>query len=146
MKKLTHKYAAALMLLGVVAGMELAAGTTTASAKTSNTSPWEYGKTGKYAWSAPKDDAAPLYYTNTKKNGYIWNKIFTKNCTISKTINILHGTLKNRSNVTEKCITRLPVINYQDMYGTAMLPLLFLRELVRSNQIVAILNTADCKI
>ncbi|MCM6797094.1 hypothetical protein [Levilactobacillus brevis] len=78
MKKLTHKYAAALMLLGVVAGMELAAGTTTASAKTSNTSPWEYGKTGKYAWSAPKDDAAPLYYTNTKKNGYIWNKIFTK--------------------------------------------------------------------
>ncbi|RDG03671.1 hypothetical protein DQM21_08640 [Levilactobacillus brevis] len=58
--------------------MELAAGTTTASAKTSNTSPWEYGKTGKYAWSAPKDDAAPLYYTNTKKNGYIWNKIFTK--------------------------------------------------------------------
>ncbi|ARQ93593.1 hypothetical protein EFS12_12200 [Levilactobacillus brevis] len=121
--------------------MELAAGTTTASAKTSNTSPWEYGKTGKYAWSAPKDDAAPLYYTNTKKNGYIWNKIFTKNCTISKTINILHGTLKNRSNVTEKCITRLPVIKYQDMYGTAMLPLLFLRELVRSNQIVAILNT-----
>ncbi|GEO67431.1 hypothetical protein [Levilactobacillus spicheri] len=78
MKKLTHKYAAALMLLGAVAGIGFTAGTTTASAKTVKSYPWNYGKTSKYAWSAPKDDAAPLYYTNTKKNGYIWNKSFTK--------------------------------------------------------------------
>ncbi|QCZ53082.1 hypothetical protein UCCLBBS449_1126 [Levilactobacillus brevis] len=66
------------MLFGAVAGVGLSLGTTTANAKTFKTYPWKYGKTGKYAWSAPKDDAAPLYYTNTKKNGYIWNKSFTK--------------------------------------------------------------------
>ncbi|QCZ48503.1 hypothetical protein UCCLB95_1255 [Levilactobacillus brevis] len=129
------------MLFGAVAGVGLSLGTTTANAKTFKTYPWKYGKTGKYAWSAPKDDAAPLYYTNTKKNGYIWNKSFTKNYTILKTISIHLGTFKNHSNVTGKYTTKLPGVKYQGMCGTVMFPLPFLRKLARSSQIVAILNT-----
>ncbi|GEO74245.1 D-alanyl-D-alanine carboxypeptidase [Levilactobacillus namurensis DSM 19117] len=75
--KLHGKNVATLMLLGVVAGIGLTTGTT-ASAKKITSYTWNYGNTKNYKWSAPKDDAAPLYYTNTKKNGYIWNKKFTK--------------------------------------------------------------------
>lgn len=62
------------MLLGAAAG-SLAVTNASASSKSY---PWKYGLKKNYSWSAPKDDAAPLYNTNTKKNAYIWNKSFTK--------------------------------------------------------------------
>lgn len=77
MKKLTGKCAAVLMLLGAVAGVGVATGTTTAHAKTITSYPWKYGLKKNYNWTQP-NDAAPMYYTNTKKNAYIWNKKFTK--------------------------------------------------------------------
>lgn len=73
--KMGSKGVVALMLLGAAAG-SLAA--TNASAKTIKSYPWKYGLKKNYSWSAPRDDAAPLYNTNTKKNAYIWNKTFTK--------------------------------------------------------------------
>ncbi|GEP72299.1 D-alanyl-D-alanine carboxypeptidase [Lentilactobacillus rapi DSM 19907 = JCM 15042] len=36
-----------------------------------------WSSTNKYTWSSGKSDAA-IYYTNTKKNAYIWNYHFTK--------------------------------------------------------------------
>ncbi|WP_203640165.1 hypothetical protein [Levilactobacillus wangkuiensis] len=75
MFKMGSKTAVLLMLLGAAVG---GLAVTNASAKTFKSYPWKYGLKKNKVWTAPRDDAAPLYYTNTKKNGYIWNRSFTK--------------------------------------------------------------------
>ncbi len=93
------------MLLGAVTG---SMAVTNASAKTIKSYPWNFGRKG-YSWTAPKDDAAPLYYTNAKRHGYIWNKGFTKK---------LHNTKNypNRSWYVQKSFKRNGKVYYK-VYG-----------------------------
>ena len=102
MKTIGIKGATLLMLLGAVAG---SLAVTNASAKTAESYPWSFGRKG-YSWSAPRDDAAPLYYTNSKRHGYIWNKHFTKK---------LHNTKSypNRSWYVHKSFKRNGKVYYQ---------------------------------
>jgi len=100
--KMGSKSAVALMLFGAAAG---SLAVTNASAKTVKSYPWNVGRKG-YSWSAPKDDAAPLYYTNAKRHGYIWNKSFTKK---------IHNTKNypNRSWYAQKSFKRNGKVYYQ---------------------------------
>lgn len=67
-----------LLLSATVGAVLLGSIIVTNKAKAQTSFPWDYGTHKNYSWSAPKDDVAPVYYTSTKNNGYIWNESFTK--------------------------------------------------------------------